>query len=163
MRHLNKGKCKACKLFLFENGHWMIMPSKRQNEIQNLTKVGYSDILAQNSQDWSDFSPKIPKKSNILGQISMRPVQYFALTKCIYENWRFAPQTSSLNLVRDVVCLFGTFSFWCVLEVFEKCTKDSSRERAHRTPRMFWSDFGSKMVRFWSDFQGKWVRQSVRF
>ena len=65
-----------------------------------------------------------------------------------------------------VVCLFRSFNVCCVLEVFEKCTEDSSRQKAHnghRTPKNILVRFFVKLVGFWSDFQGKLVRKSVRF
>jgi len=46
--------------------------------------------------------------------------------------WRSA-QYTSLNLFRGVMCIFRSFG---VLEDFEKCTKDSSRQRDQRAYRI---------------------------
>ena len=45
--------------------------------------------------------------------------------------------------------------FETVLEVFQKCTKDSSRQRdrsAYRIPKYILVRFLSKEVKYWSDF-----------
>ena len=49
---------------------------------------------------------------------------------------------------------FGISVFKC-FSVFKKCTKDSWRQRCHRTYRIhkyMFDRFWSKMVEFWSDF-----------
>ena len=49
--------------------------------------------------------------------------------------------------------LLRKFSLCCVLEEFEKSTKDLSIHRAHRIPKTILVRFWVKMVEFWSYFQ----------
>ena len=48
--------------------------------------------------------------------------------------------------------LIMIFSVCCALEVFQKCTRDCSRQRAHRIPKnalvRFWVKSGKILVRF---------------
>ena len=119
----------------------------------------------------SDFDLKAPK-SKIFGSKSdfHKVISAFFCPLYFKKKWHFAPYTSRLSLFQGVLYLFGSFSFYCVIEFFENFTKDLSRQSAHRAQRIpkynlvkFFVKNCWTLVRYCSDFRWNWSDSQVRF